>query len=65
MTTVIVLVVGVIGLVVAVALLLMKMKRIRGSPKRQGKELGIDNAPDGKHYVNNDEGDGKKGETVM
>jgi len=65
MTTVIVLVVGVFGLVVAVALLFMKMKRNSGNPEREGKELGIDNAPNGKHYVNDDEGDGKKGETVM
>ena len=64
-TTVIVLVVGVIGLVVAVALLFMKMKRIKGGPEREGKELGVDNAPNGKQYVIDDEGDGKKGETVM
>ena len=65
MTTVIVLVVGVFGLVVAVALLFMKMKRNRGNPEREGKYLGIDNAPHGKHYVNDDERDRKRGETVI
>ena len=65
MTTVIVLVVGVVGLVVAVALLLTKMKRGRVSPEPEGKELGTDSASDGKHHANDDEGDRKGGETVM
>ena len=65
MTTVIVLVVGVVGLVIAVTLLLMKMKRARVSPERESNDLGIDNASDEKENANDEEVNRKRGETVM
>ena len=60
MTIVIFLVGALISLVVAAALLFIKMKRIRGNPERVGQELAIDNALEGKNYANDDNGDGRE-----
>ena len=47
-------------MVVAAALLFTRMKRIRNIPEREGQELAIDNALEGKNYANADNGDGKE-----
>ena len=65
MITVIALVGGVVGLAVIVAVLLMKMRQGKTEIKREVKELGIDNAPDGNEYVIDGEEGGKKEETAM
>ena len=65
MGTVIGLVVGVVALAVIVALMLMRARRNGNEIKREVKEMGVDNAPHGKEYVNDDEVDDKKDESAM
>ena len=64
MTTVIALVVGVAALAVVVAFLLIRMRRNANKAPPATDNIGIDNAPNGKVYANDDENVGK-GESVF
>ena len=66
MITVIALVVGVVGLIVIVAVLLLRMRLAKTTEvKLEVKELGIDNALDDTEHVNHDEEDEKNRESVI
>ena len=61
LTVVIALVAGVVALAVIVAVLIMKMRRPKSTTKNLKEEIGIDHAPSGHQYVNEDEAiDGKE-----
>ena len=61
LTVVIALVAGVVALAVIVSVLVMKMRRSKSTTKNLKEEIGIDHAPSGHQYVNEDEAvDGKE-----
>lgn len=64
-TTIIALAVGMVALIAVIAVLYVRTRRSGSEVNREVKEVGLDNAPAGKAYMNEDEPDGKQNETAM